>query len=173
MFTKTDIDNYFISMQHSYLFLMIFGITCYVFAVVLFALFKKDFIKGIGIAVVSATVILFSSAYIPYKKTDRLRVLNVYNYDMHPERLKGRELNRVTTIQKNLQIGLYVSLFLVIASVGLYIYATNKLNNAILRGMTVGLMFMSIIVAITFYTMQLKTLRYKEGIKEFTKVIFV
>ncbi len=172
MFTETDIDNYFISMQHSYLFLMILGIISLIAVKIFHVLYKKDFIKGVGIAFGCATVILFSCAYIPYKKTNRLRVLNVYNYDMHPERLKGTELNRITALQKKLQTWMYVSLFLVIASVGLYIYATNKLNNAILRGMTLGLMFMAIIVAITFYTMQLKTLRYKEGIKEFTKVIF-
>jgi hypothetical protein len=173
MFSKADIDSYFISMQHLYLFLLLLSAACIITAVIFFFVLKKEFLKGISIALASAAILFFSTAYSPYKKADRLRVVNVYNYDMHPEHLKGKELKRIATLKTTLQISIYLSGFLLITGAGLYIYVTKKLNHAYLCGLALGLFFMAGIAAISFYKMQKNTLRYEDGVRDFTKEIVV
>ena len=53
MFTKTDIDNYFISYRQEHLFLLLLAAVALVAAIVLYFALKKHFYKGLAIALAS------------------------------------------------------------------------------------------------------------------------
>jgi FtsH-binding integral membrane protein len=173
MFTKADIDNYFISYRQEHLFLLLLAAVALVAAIVLFFVYKKALQKGIAIALASFAIIFFTTSFTEYKKADRLRVVSSYNYDLHPEYLKTKEIKRIERLQKTIQIELYLSLFFIVAGIGLYFYATKKLKSAYLQGIALGVFFMAGIAATTFYVMQKNALQYEKGIVEFTKEIVV
>ena len=173
MFTKTDIDNYFISYRQEHLFLLLLAAVAFIAALVLFFGYKKDLYKGIAIALASFAILFFTTSFGEYKRADRLRVVNAYNYDMHPEYLKVKEIKRVQSLQKTITIELYVSIVLVLAAIGLYYYAAKKIQSKYLQGIALGVFFLASIAASTFYIMQKNALQYERGIVEFTKEIMV
>jgi energy-coupling factor transporter transmembrane protein EcfT len=173
MFTKTDIDNYFISYRQEHLFLLLLATVALIVALVLYFGYKKDLYKGFAIGLASFAILFFTTSFTEYKRADRLRVVNAYNYDMHPEYLKTKELDRINSLQKTINIKLYFSLAFVLAAIGLYIYATKKLQAAYLQGIALAVFFMAGIAATTFYLMQKNVVQYKNGIVEFTKEIIV
>jgi FtsH-binding integral membrane protein len=173
MFTKADIDNYFISYRQEHLFLLLLAAVALVAAAVLFFVYKKELYKGIAIALASFAIVFFTTSFTEYKRADRLRDINRYNYDMHPEYLKTKEVDRLKSLHKKIQIELYLSLFFIAASIGLFFYATKKLQSNYLQGIALAVFFMAGIAATTFYVMQKNALEYEKGILEFTKVIVV
>jgi hypothetical protein len=173
MFTKADIDNYFISYRQEHLFLLLLAAVALIAALILYFGYKKDLYKGIAIALASFAIIFFTTSFTEYKRADRLRVVNSYNYDLHPEYLKTKEIKRIISLQKTIQIESYLSLFFITASVGLFFYATKKLQSAYLQGIALGVFFMAGIAATTFFVMQKNALQYEKRIVEFTKEILV
>jgi hypothetical protein len=173
MFTKADIDNYFISYRQEHLFLLLLAAIAVIAALILYFVYKKDLYKGIAIAIASFAIVFFTTSLSEYRRADRLRVVSTYNYDLHPEYLKTKEIKRIISLQKTIQIELYFSLFFIVAAVSLYFYATKKLQSAYLQGIALGVFFMAGIAATTFYVMQKNALQYEKGIVEFTKEIVV
>ena len=173
MFTKTDIDNYFITYRHEHLFLLLLAAVALCAAIVLYFAFKKHFYKGLAIALASFAILFFTTSFSEFKRADRLRVVNAYNYDLHPEYLKSKELQRIVAVKKTINIELYLSIAIMIAGVFLYFYATKKIHKKYLQGMAIGIVFMAGIAAITFYIMKNNIVEYESGVVEFTKVIVV
>lgn len=173
MFTKTDIDNYFISYRQEHLFLLLLASVALIAALVLYFGYKKDLYRGIAIGLASFAILFFTTSFTEYKRADRLRVVNAYNYDMHPEYLKTKELDRINSLQKTINIKLYFSLAFVLAAIGLFLYVTKKIQAAYLQGIALAVFFMAGIAATTFYVMQKNVVQYKNGIVEFTKELMV
>ena len=173
MFTKTDIDNYFISYRQEHLFLLLLATVALFAAIVLYFVLKKHFYKGLAIALASFAILFFTTSFTEFKRADRLRVVNTYNYDLHPEYLKGKELQRVATVKKTINIELYLSIAIMIAGVVLYFYAAKNIHKKYLQGMAIGIVFMAGIAATTFYVMKNNIEKYESGVVEFTRVIVV
>ncbi len=173
MFTKNDIDNYFISYRQEHLFLLLLGAVAVVAAVVLYFGYKKDLYKGIAIGLASFAILFFTTSFTEYKRADRLRIVNTYNYDMHPEYLKGKEIKRIQSLQNTIQLEFTLAIALVIVAVGLYFFVIKKLDSAYLLGIALAVIFMAGIAATTFYVMKNNAEDYEKGIVEFTREIMV
>ncbi len=126
-----------------------------------------------GISLVSFAMLFLATSFTEYKKADRLRVLNTYNYDLHPEHLKGKELKRLASIKKNNNIQIVVLLLLGIAAIGLYVYNTKKYKSDFLKGIAIGIFVMCVLSTTTFAIIGKNLDAFKFGVEEFTKEIYV
>jgi H+/gluconate symporter-like permease len=169
MFTKETIENYFLSYQHVHLFLCLAAIVTIIVAVIFYWGLKKELYKGIAIGIVGFAFAFGSYGYVNYKKADRLRKINTYNYDLHPEYLKTKELPRIATLKKTITIIGIVHVLLLAISFYLSNYYAKKVKH--LSGIFTGIFIMSIIVLGACYVVKSKTKAYEEGVVEFTKEI--
>ena len=173
MFTKNDIDNYFITYRQEHLFLLLLAAVALVVAIVLYFGIKKHFYKGLAIALASFSILFFTTSFSEFKRADRLRVVNTYNYDLHPEYLKGKELQRIAAVKKTINIEFNLGIVIMLAGFALYFYAVKNKHTAYLQGMAIGIVFMVGIAAITFFVMKNNIVKYENGVIEFTKIIVV
>ncbi len=171
MFTKDTIENYFLSFKQEHLFLLLLAGVSLIVALVFYFGVKKHFYKGFAIPLFSATMLFFILGFSNYKNADRLRKICVYDYDLHPEYLKTRELVRIDSVMLNANIVFYVSIVLMLAAIGMFLYFNKKLNTQYFKGAAAALFLMALISAISFFIMKEKMTDYKNGIKEFTKEI--
>ena len=78
MFTKTDIEKYFLGeKQESFLFLLI-GIAAVIVAIIFFSFLKTPFYKGAALPLLLIGILLGSVGFTVYKRSDGDRIRNVY-----------------------------------------------------------------------------------------------
>ncbi len=171
MFTKETIEHYFLSFKHQHLFLLMLAALSIIAAVLFYFGVKKHFFKGFAIPLFSTAMLLFSIAFSNFNNADRLRKICVYDYDLHPEYLKTRELVRVDSFLLNANIIFYTSVVFAIAAIAMFIYFRKKLNTQYIKGAASALLIMASITAITYFIVIKEAKKYKDGIVIFTKEI--
>ena len=171
MFTKETIEHYFLSYGHVHLFLCWVAVATIIVAAIFYWAIKKEYYKGIAIGIIGFAFAFGSYGYVNYTKADRLRKINTYNYDLHPEYLKTKELPRIATLKTIITIIGIVHVLLLAISFYLSNYYLKKATY--LSGIFIGIFMMSIIALGACYFVKSKTKSYEEGILEFTKEIRV
>ncbi len=169
MFTKTDIEKYFIGeKQESLLFLGI-GIAAVFTALIFFFLLKENFYKGAAIPLLLVGIILGIVGYTVYKRSDDDRIRNVYAYDMNPSELKENELPRMEKVMKNFVLIRWVEIFLFIIGAALYIYFIRDFTKDFWRGLGLALAVMAVIALAADYFAESRGKTYIKGLREFVK----
>jgi ABC-type Mn2+/Zn2+ transport system permease subunit len=171
MFTKESIENYFLSYKHIHLFLCFVAITAIIVSAIFYWAIKKEYYKGIAIGIVGFAFAFGMYGYANYTKADRLRKINTYNYDLHPEYLKTKELPRIATLKTTITIIGIIHLILLAISLYCSNYYAKKMKY--LSGIFTGIFVMCVIALGVCYVLKNKTKAYEEGILEFTKEIRV
>jgi hypothetical protein len=169
MLTKEAIENYFLSYKHVHLFLCLVAIAAIIVAAIFYWGLKKELYKGIAIGIVGFAFAFGSYGYVNYNKADRLRKINTYNYDLHPEYLKTKELPRIATLKTTITIIGIVHVLLLAISLYCSNYYAKKMTY--LSGVFTGIFVMCIIALGGCYVIKNKTKSYEQGILEFTKEI--
>ncbi|NOU39148.1 MAG: hypothetical protein HOO89_10565 [Ferruginibacter sp.] len=173
MLSKSDIENYFLAYKHEHLFLLLLAAVIFILALAFNFGVKKHFYKGAAIPLYSFAVLFCVLGISNFKNADRLRKICVYDYDLHPEYLKIRELVRVNSFLLNANFVFYISLIIAIAALLIFFYFQKKLNVQYIKGLTVSLFLMGTISAVTFFVVKEKAKIYKYHIEEFTKNIAI
>ena len=101
MFSKTDIEKYFVGEKQESLWFLVIGICAIVLALVLIIFFKASFYKGAAIPLFLIGVLLGIVGYTVYNRSDAERVNNVYAYDMNPPQLKNKEIPLQKSLRKS------------------------------------------------------------------------
>jgi hypothetical protein len=169
MFTKETIENYFLSYKHVNLFLCLIAIAAVIAAAIFYWVIKKEYYKGIAIGLVSFAFAYGTYGFINYNKADRLRNINTYNYDLHPEYLKTKELPRIQTLKTTIIIIGILHVLLLAISLYFSNYYAKKTKS--LSGIFTSIFIMCIIALSSCYIIKNKTKVYEEGIVNFTKDI--
>jgi len=170
MFTKADIEKYFIAeKQESFLFLMI-GVAGIITAIVFFFFLKTNFHKGAAIPLVLIGLILGVVGFTVYKRSDEDRKKNVYAYDMNISELKERELPRMKTVMKNFIIYRYTEIFLFLVGAVLYIYFIRDFKNDFWRGFGLALAVMALLALFADYFAERRGKIYLKGIESFINI---
>jgi hypothetical protein len=171
MFTKETIESYFLSYKHLHLFLLLLSGASLIVALAFYFGVKKHFYKGFAIPLFSAAMLFFVLGFSNYKNADRLRKICVYDYDLHPEYLKTRELARIGSLILNANIVFYVSIVLLFAAISMFLYFRKKQNAQHFKCASASLFLMALICAVIFFMVKEKAKVYEQGIVEFTKEI--
>jgi hypothetical protein len=169
MFTKEAIEHYFFSYKHVHLFLCLVSIAAIITAAIFYWAIKREYYKGIAIGIVSFAFAFGVYGYVNYTKADRLRNINTYNYDLHPEYLKTKELPRIATLKTTITIIGIAHILLLAVSFYVGNYYAKKMKY--LSGIFTGIFVMCIIALGVCYVVKNKTKVYEKGIVEFTQEI--
>ncbi|MFC4263334.1 hypothetical protein ACFOWM_10620 [Ferruginibacter yonginensis] len=173
MFSKTDIENYFTHFKYEQFILISIGIIAFVVAVILLGFFKTIWNKGFALPLAVYGFITAGAGISNYLKIRPLQIRSTYNYDLHPELLKTKELTRLISLQQNYQLLIYVNSAILIAAILIYLYLKNKAANQYYMGVAASLLLVSLLSVVTYIILKQTALPYINGIEQFTKNIIV
>ncbi|MEO7047164.1 MAG: hypothetical protein ABI091_17810 [Ferruginibacter sp.] len=122
MFSKADIERYFIAEKSESIWFIIFGIAAICLAIVFFFFIKANWYKGAAIPLLIFGILQLAAGYTVFKSSDKDRLQNVYAYDMNPTALKTKELPRMEKVNATLKILLYGETFLFVVGIVLFFY---------------------------------------------------
>ncbi|MBN8673014.1 MAG: hypothetical protein J0L56_02705 [Chitinophagales bacterium] len=167
MFTKTDIEKYFMAeKQESFLFLLI-GIAGIVAAIIFFFFLKTNFYKGAAVPLLLVGLLLGIVGFTVYKRSDSDRMRNVYAYDMNPAELKDKEIPRMKTVMNNFVIYRWVEIVLFLVGVGLYIYFIRDFKHDFWRGFGLALAVMALTALAADFFAERRGAVYTKGLESF------
>jgi drug/metabolite transporter (DMT)-like permease len=167
MFTKTDIEKYFIAEKNSSLIFLIIGIVAILIAAGFFFFWKTNFAKGAAVPLLIFGLIQAGAGYTVYARSDNQRIDNVYAFDMKPSKLKNEELPRMKTVNRNFVIYHWIEIAFIITGIILIVLYKSNEEKIFLYGFGITLMIQSAILLgadylaakrSIIYTQQLETL---------------
>ena len=173
MFTKENIEQYFSAFKNEQIFLIILGAVALITAVAFFAGLKTLWYKGFALPLAVFAVLNMGAGFSNYKKADILKVRNTYNYDLHPELLKTKELPRIREMQQNFTVLIYVNISIIFAAAFIFFYFKKKDGSEYYMGVAASLFLVAVLSVIIYSVMKSKSKEYENGIIEYTKNIII
>lgn len=126
MFTKADIEKYFVAeKQESFLFLVI-GVIAILMAIAFLVFVKTNFYKGAAVPLIVIGLVQAIVGYTVYARSDSDRIRNAYAFDMSPQDLKQKELPRMQIVVKKFAIYRWVEILLALVGLALIIFFRNR-----------------------------------------------
>ena len=173
MFTKETIDQYFNAFKNEQIFLMVLGAIALTVAIVFFVGLKTKWYKGFALPLAVFGMINLGAGVSNYKKADFLKVRNTYNYDLHHELLRTKELPRVKEMNQNYTILIYVNISIIFAAAFIFFYFKRKDGNEYYMGVAASLFLVAVLSVAIYTVMKSRSKNYERGIIEYTKVIII
>ncbi len=173
MFTKENIEQYFNAFKNEQIFLMVLGAVAIIVALIFFIGLKTQWYKGFALPLAVFAIINLGAGYANYKKADFLRVRNTYNYDLHPELLRTKELNRVKEMNQNFTVLIYVNISIIFAAAFIFFYFKKKDENEYYMGVAASLFLVAVLSVAIYSVLKSTSKDYDRGIIEYTKNIII
>lgn len=173
MFTKENIEQYFSAFKNEQIFLMVLGAVALIVALVFFIKLKTQWFKGFALPLAVFAIINLGAGFSNYKKTDILKVRNTYNYDLHPELLRTKELPRIKEMNKNFTVLIYVNISIIFAAAFIFFYFKKKYENEYYMGVAQSLFLVAVLSVVIYSILKNRSNDYESGIIDFTKKIIV
>jgi drug/metabolite transporter (DMT)-like permease len=167
MFSKTDIEKYFMAEKQESLLFVLIGAAGIITAVVFYFFLKTNFYKGAAIPFMLIGLLLGVVGYTVYKRSDGDRLRNVYAYDMNPSELKEKELPRMKTVMKKFVIYRYTEIVLLLAGAVLYSYFSRNFSHDFWRGFGLALAVMALLALTADFFAEKRGVVYTKGIESF------
>ena len=171
MFTKTDIEHYFVAFKNDQLFLIIIGAAALIVAIVFFAGLKTQWHKGFALPLAVFAILNIGAGFSNYKKADILKVRSLYNYDLHPELLRTKELPGIKEMNKNFTVLIYVNISIIFAAAFIFFYFKKKNGNEYYMGVAASLFLVAVLSVAMYSVMKSRSKDYEKGIMNYTKDI--
>ena len=173
MFTKENIEQYFSAFKNEQIFLIILGFVALIVALVFFVGFKTEWYKGFALPLAVFAVLNMGAGFSNYKKADFLKVRNTYNYDLHPELLRTKELPRIQEMKQNFTVLIYVNTSIIFAAAFIFFYFKKKEGNEYYMGVAASLFLLAVLSVAIYSVLKSKSKEYENGIIEYTKNIII
>ncbi|MEO5683394.1 MAG: hypothetical protein ABIQ88_12175 [Chitinophagaceae bacterium] len=167
MFSKQDIEKYFLAEKQLSLLFIIVGCIAIVMAILFFFLLKTGFYKGAALPLLLIGFIQLVAGASVYKKSDNDRIRNVYAYDMNPGQLKNEELPRMQSVLKKFAVIKWVEVGLVVAALTLIFYYRNNVEKAFWFGLGLTLAIQALITMFADFSAEKRAKIYTLGIEHF------
>lgn len=167
MFTKADIEQYFVAEKQGSLFFLAVGIAAIVAALVCFFAWKTSFGKGMMIPLLTVGVIAAIIGTTVYKRSDADRQRNVYAYDLNPDELKQKEYPRMQKVIKSFRIIIAAEIVLLCVGAFLFLYFRQQEVKQFVSGLGFGLLLMCIAALILDLSAQRRAVVYMKGLQSF------
>ncbi|UEG51012.1 hypothetical protein LK994_05930 [Ferruginibacter lapsinanis] len=169
MFSKADIEKYFLAEKNESLLFIIIGIVAIVAACIFFFYLKTNWYKGAAIPFLIVGIMHLVVGYTVYKRSDGDRQRNVYAYDLNPGELKTKELPRMGTIYKNFVVYRYIEIGLLLIGLLLFFYFKNNLDKTFWVGLGIALAIEAAVSLSADYFAEKRAKVYTKGLIEFVE----
>ena len=173
MFTKENIEQYFSAFKNEQIFLIILGAVALIVALVFFVGFKTEWYKGFALPLAVFAVLNMGAGFSNYKKADFLKVRNMYNYDLHPELLRTKELPRIQEMEQNFTVLIYVNISIIFAAAFIFFYFKKKEGSEYYMGVAASLFIVAVLSVIMYSVLKSRIKEYERGIIDYTKNIII
>ena len=167
MFTKSDIEKYFIAEKQESLLFLIIGLIAIIAAIAFFFFLKTNFYKGVAIPLAVIGVIQVSVGLTIYKKSDADRIRNVYAFDMNPGDLEQRELPRMEKVIKNFVIYRWCEVGLILIGILLIFMFRLNAGKSFFFGMGIALALQAFLMLGADYFAERRAHEYASGLRSF------
>jgi len=167
MFTKTDIEKYFIAEKSESLIFLIVGIAAILVSIWFFGFLKTNFYKGAAIPLFVIGLIQLVVGYTVYARSDEQRISNVYAYSMDPDKLKNEELPRMKTVNKNFAIYRWAEIILLAVGLVLFFIFRSNPDKTFLFGMSITLALQAGLMLTADQIAEKRALLYSKGLEAF------
>lgn len=167
MFSKADIEKYFIAEKQESLFFIIIGVAAIILAAVFFFGLKTSFYKGAAVPLLIIGLLLGIVGYTVYDRSDKDRTRNVYAFDMNPNDLRDKELPRMEKVIKNFLVYRYAEITLALVGVGLFFYFNKNEAQVFWKGFGLALFIMALVALTADYFAEQRGDKYLQGLKGF------
>ncbi len=167
MFSKTDIEQYFIAEKQAGLYFLAVGIVAIVAALILLFVMKTTFFKGFAIPMIIVGLIAGGIGFAIYKRSDDDRKRNVYAYDLNPDELKQKEYPRMQKVMKSFQVIVIAEVVFLLVAIFLFFYFRTNPVQQLWSGIGAGLLIMSIAALLLDLSAQRRAVAYTKGLETF------
>ena len=165
MFTKADVEKYFIAEKQESLLFVGIGVAAIIIALLGLFIWKSQAWKGASIPLIAIALIQIVAGYTVYKRSDADRVRNVYSFTMDPSRLKNEEMPRMETVSKNFVIYRCVEIALILAGFFLIFLYKSNTDKQFLLGVGLALAIQAALMLTADYFAEKRAKIYTAGIK--------
>jgi hypothetical protein len=167
MFTRTDIEKYFIAEKQESLLFLVIGIIAIILAVAFHFFTRPAAYKGAAIPLFLIGIIQIVVGFTVYDRSDADRIRNVYAYDMNPDQLRQEELPRMEKVAGNFVLYRWMEIAFAAAGIILIIKMGGKKGNSFWYGFGIALMIQAFLMLGADYFAERRAKKYTLGIKAF------
>lgn len=168
MFTKADIERYFVAEKQESLVFIVIGAVAILAAIAFYFFLKSSFLRGAAFPLLLIGIIQLTVGYTVYKRSDDDRVRNVYAYDMNPTQLKQDEIPRMEKVNRNFVIYRWIELALLVVGLILSFTFGQNPGRSFWYGFGIALSIQALIMLTADYMAEKRALEYTRGLKAFT-----
>ena len=169
MFTKTDIEKYFLAEKAESKIFLALGIIAILLALFFFAGMKTNFYKGAAVSLVAVGLLFCVVGYTVYQRSDGDRKRNVYAYDLNPGELRNKEIPRMEKVMKSFVQYRYTEIVLALLGIALFYYFKENEHQYFWKGFGLALCIMALASLSADYFAEKRGHTYLNGLKNHVK----
>ena len=169
MFTKSDIEKYFLAEKQESLLFIIVGAAAIIAAISFYFLLRSSFFKGAALPLLFIGIIELVVGYTVFKRSDEDRVRNVYAYDMDPSELRDKEIPRMETVNRNFVVYRWVELAFLVTGIILSMVFGQNPGRTFWYGFGIALSLQAGVLLVADYFAEKRALIYTKGLQSYTR----
>ena len=171
MFTKSEIEKYFIAEKRGSRLFMVIGIGGILLALVNVFILKDPLYKGMAIPMAAFGMVMAIAGITVYSRSDQqcMEMVNAFENDL--AKLKNEELPRMKKVMKSFIFYRWMEIILFITGAALYIYFIRDFYQDFWRGFGFGLAIMAGLGFVADYYAEKRGHTYTKGLESFTSNI--
>lgn len=169
MFSKTDIEKYFLAEKNLGLLFMIIGMVAVIAAIVFFFVMKTSWHKGVALPFIIIGLVQLAFGFNVFKTSDKQRMSAMDAYDMNPAILKGKELPRMEKVMNTFKTVMIAEVVLFLAGIFLFVYCKNDPQKIFWAGVGIALAIQAAVCLFADITAFTRATVYRKGLTEFLK----
>ena len=169
MFSKTQIEKYFLAEKNLGLLFMILGAVAVVVAIIFFFVMKTSWHQGVALPFIIIGLVQLGIGFNVFKNSDAQRIELVNAYDMNPGLLKEKELPRMEKVLNTFKTVLIAEVLLFVAGILLFVYCKNDPGKGFWAGVGIALAIQAAVCLFADITGYNRAVIYKKGLSEFLK----
>ncbi|MFN0031396.1 MAG: hypothetical protein ACKVOR_04475 [Flavobacteriales bacterium] len=170
MFTKADIEKYFIAEKNESILFMLAGVVAIGVGLFFLIYYKSSFARGMAIPLLAIAAIHFVIGFTVFRRSDEQRTTQVYSYDMDPHALMTNEVPRMNGVMKNFVVLRWVEIGLAVSGLLLILFFRRNEAQQLWYGAGFGLFLQAMLSLVLDFFAEKRGHEYLDGLKSFLKM---
>ncbi|MEO7310545.1 MAG: hypothetical protein ABIX01_09115 [Chitinophagaceae bacterium] len=164
MFSKADVEKYFLAEKGESLLFVFIGIAALIAAVVFYFLLKTPFYKGAVIPLAAIAILQMVVGYTVYRRSDGQRKDIVYKMDMNPAAIRDKEVPGMELVMKKFLIYRRVEIALLAIGLACCFVSRGDATKAFWCGLGLALALQTAIMLAANYFAEARGKSYLQGL---------